>query len=121
MRKRKAGSLAISIGTAHGFYKTTPVLDLERIVETKKFTDIPLVMHGASGLSDETVSRAARLGISKINFATELRDVYTKAVREYIASNPDAFDPKKYGEAARIAVKGLVKRKIKVCMSEGMA
>ena len=114
-------SLAISIGTAHGFYKTAPVLDLDLITETKKRTDVPLVLHGASGLSDETVSRAARLGMSKVNFATELRDVYTKALKEYIASDPGVFDPKKYGSHARAAVKELVKHKMSVCMSEGRA
>ncbi|MDR3166215.1 MAG: class II fructose-bisphosphate aldolase family protein [Synergistaceae bacterium] len=112
-------SLAISIGTAHGFYKTPPVLDLNRISETKNHTNVPLVMHGGSGLSDETLGRAARLGMSKINFATELRDVYTKAMREYIASDPGVFDPKKYGSHARTAVKELVKHKMRVCMSEG--
>jgi ketose-bisphosphate aldolase len=114
-------SLAISIGTAHGFYKTAPVLDLDLIPETKKRTDIPLVLHGASGLPDETVARAARLGMSKVNFATELRDVYSKALKEYIASDPDVFDPKKYGTPAMTAVKELVKHKMSVCMSEGRA
>jgi ketose-bisphosphate aldolase len=114
-------SLAISIGTAHGFYKTAPALELDLITETKKRTDVPLVLHGASGLPDETVTRAVRLGMSKVNFATELRDVYTKAVKEYTASNPDAFDPKKYGVHAMAAVKELVRHKIKVCMSEGRA
>jgi fructose/tagatose bisphosphate aldolase len=78
-------------------------------------------MHGASGLADETVSRAARLGMAKVNFATELRDAYTKAVRAYLFANHDAFDPKKYGEPAREAVKELVKRKIAACLSEGKA
>lgn len=114
-------SLAISVGTAHGFYKTTPVLNLDLIPETKKLTDVPLVLHGASGLSDETVTRAVRLGMSKVNFATELRDVYSKALKEYIASDPGVFDPKKYGTPARTAVKELVKHKMRVCMSEGRA
>jgi tagatose 1,6-diphosphate aldolase GatY/KbaY len=114
-------SLAISIGTAHGFYKAVPVLDLDLVTETKKRTNVPLVLHGASGLPDETVSQAARRGMSKINFATELRDVYTKALKEYIASDPGVFDPKKYGTHAREAVKELVKHKMKVCMSGGRA
>jgi tagatose 1,6-diphosphate aldolase GatY/KbaY len=114
-------SLAISIGTAHGFYKTAPTLDLGLIPETKKLTDVPLVLHGASGLPDETVNRAVRLGMSKVNFATELRDAYTKALKEYIASDPGVFDPKKYGAHARTAVKELVRRKMTVCMSEGRA
>ena len=114
-------SLAIAVGTAHGFYKTDPILDLDLISRTKKLVDIPLVLHGASGLSDKVVSHAVSLGMAKVNFATELRDAYTKAVRQYLGDNPDTFDPKKFGEAARVAVRDLVKQKIEICMSDGRA
>ena len=120
-RRTGVSSLAIAVGTAHGFYKTDPVLDLDIITRTKKLVDIPLVLHGASGLSDETVSHAVSLGMAKVNFATELRDVYTKAVLQYLNANPDTIDPKKFGEPARAAVKELVKHKIGVCMSGGKA
>ena len=73
------------------------------------------VVIGTIILLDETVSRAARLGMSKVNFATELRDVYTKALKEYIASDPGVFDPKQYGSRARTAVKELVKHKARDC------
>jgi ketose-bisphosphate aldolase len=114
-------SLAIAIGTSHGFYNTAPILDLDLITATRKFVAIPLVMHGASGLEDEIVSRAVGLGMAKVNFATELRGVYTKAVREYLAANPETFDPKKFGEPARVAVKELVKSKLAACLSKGRA
>jgi tagatose 1,6-diphosphate aldolase GatY/KbaY len=119
--RTRVSSLAIAIGTAHGFYNTVPILDLDLITATRKLVRIPLVMHGASGLSDETVSHAARLGMAKINFATELRETYTKTVRTYLSANRDVFDPKKFGEPARLAVKELVKRKIAACLSEGKA
>jgi fructose/tagatose bisphosphate aldolase len=119
--RTRVSSLAIAIGTAHGFYNTVPILDLDLITATRKLVRVPLVMHGASGLSDETVSHAARLGMAKINFATELREAYTKTVRTYLSANHDAFDPKKFGEPARLAVKELVKRKIAACLSEGKA
>ena len=70
-------SLAVAIGTAHGFYVGTPVLDKERLSEIRKVVDIPLVLHGASGLSDEDVSDCVKRGICKVNFATELRAAYT--------------------------------------------
>jgi ketose-bisphosphate aldolase len=120
-KRTGVSSLAIAVGTAHGFYKTDPILDLDLITRTKKLVDIPLVLHGASGLSDETVSHAVKLGMAKVNFATELRDVYTKAVREFLNANPEAYDPKKYGDAARDAVRELVKHKMAVCLSEGKA
>ena len=72
-------SLAIAIGTAHGFYVGTPVLDKERLSEIAKVVSIPLVLHGASGISDEDVADCVSRGISKVNFATELRVAFTDA------------------------------------------
>ena len=66
-------SLAVAIGTAHGVYKIEPKLDVERLKEIRKVVDIPLVLHGASGLSDEAVQTCIAEGICKVNFATELR------------------------------------------------
>ena len=66
-------SLAVAIGTAHGVYKGVPKLDLDRLAEIRKVVDIPLVLHGASGLSEEAVVESIKRGICKVNFATELR------------------------------------------------
>ena len=87
-------SLAVAIGTAHGFYVGTPVLDKERLSEIREVVDIPLVLHGASGLSDEDVMDCVKRGICKVNFATELRAAYSKAVKELLAEKPDTIDPK---------------------------
>ncbi|WP_371298926.1 ketose-bisphosphate aldolase [Schaedlerella sp.] len=92
-------SLAVAIGTAHGFYKGTPVLDKERVSEIRKVVSIPLVLHGASGLSDDEVRDCVRRGICKVNFATELRAAYTAAGKKLIEEKPDTFDPKKLGVA----------------------
>lgn len=91
-------SLAVAIGTAHGFYKGTPVLDKERVSEIRKVVSIPLVLHGASGLSDDEVRDCVRRGICKVNFATELRAAYTAAGKKLIEEKPDTFDPKKLGK-----------------------
>ena len=114
-------SLAIAIGTAHGFYVGTPVLDKERLSEIRKVVDIPLVLHGASGLTDEDVSDCVKRGICKVNFATELRAAYSKAVKEIFENDPDVFDPKAYGKAGIAAVKELVKGRMKVCGCDGKA
>ena len=60
-------------------------------------------------------------GICKVNFATELRAAYTKAVRELLENDPKAFDPKAYGKAGIAAVKELVKGRMKVCGCDGKA
>jgi tagatose 1,6-diphosphate aldolase GatY/KbaY len=113
-------SLAIAIGTAHGLYKVQPKLDLNRLSEIKKVIHIPLVLHGATGLSDGTIKECVKRGINKINFATELRQTYTNAVREKLNSDANIIDVKVYSEYARTCVKELVKEKIKLSGSQGM-
>ncbi len=114
-------SLAVAIGTAHGFYKGTPVLDKERVSEIRKVVSIPLVLHGASGLSDEEVRECVRRGICKVNFATELRAAYTDAGKKLIEEKPETFDPKKLGAVGMEAVKQLVMERMKVCGCDGKA
>lgn len=108
-------SLAIAIGTAHGFYVGTPILDKERLSEIRKVVSIPLVLHGASGISDEEIVDCIHRGISKVNFATELRVAYTNAIKKLINDKPNIFDPKTFGNVGIEEVKRLVKNRIKVC------
>lgn len=114
-------SLAVAIGTAHGFYAGIPVLDKERLSEIREVVEIPLVLHGASGLSDDDVRDCVKRGICKVNFATELRSAYSKAVKEVFEEDPDTFDPKVYGKKAIQAVKELVMSRMKVCGCDGKA
>lgn len=111
-------SLAIAIGTAHGFYAKTPVLDKVRVSEVKKLVSVPLVLHGASGLSDEDVKECVVRGMCKVNFATELRAAYTDAFKKLLKEKPDTFDPKQLGNVGMAAVKELVMNRIKVCGSD---
>ncbi len=114
-------SLAIAIGTAHGFYAGTPVLDKKRVSEIKKVVSVPLVLHGASGLSDEDVKECVQRGICKVNFATELRKAYTDAGKKLAEEQPESFDPKKFGIVSMKAVKELVKGRMRVCGCDGKA
>lgn len=112
--------LAVAIGTAHGFYKGEPKLDFERIEEIAQKTDIPLVLHGGSGVPDESVKKAISLGMAKVNFATELRAAATKGVRG-VLSDETVIDPKKYMGAAREEVIKLCMEKIEMCGSKNKA
>ena len=114
-------SLAVAIGTAHGIYKGEPKLDVERLSEIRKVVSIPLVLHGASGVPDEAVKDCIRRGISKVNFATELRIAFSNGIKEYLAKDPEVFDPKKYCALGSEKVTALVKEKINVCGSAGKA
>ena len=108
-------TLAVAIGTAHGFYKGTPKLAFDRLAQLRDAVPVPLVLHGSSGIPDEEVRRAIRLGVCKVNFATELRAAYTQAVRDCLATDADIYDPKRYGAMAREAVTALVRHRIEIC------
>lgn len=112
--------LAIAIGTAHGFYKGEPKLDFDRIASIREATGVPLVLHGGSGVPEESVRRAISLGMCKVNFATELRFAATLGVRR-ILSDEKVIDPKKYMGEARDEVYKLCKEKIMLCGSAGKA
>ena len=77
-------SVAISIGTAHGAYKGTPVINFERLQEIRNAVDVPLVLHGGSSSGDENLKKCAELGISKINIFT---DIVTRGYEIYKTSD----------------------------------
>ena len=111
-------SLAVAIGTAHGVYKETPHLDVKRLKVIRSRVEEPLVLHGASGLTEEQIRACVAEGICKVNFATDLRIAYTKGVRSVLDADAAVRDPKVYGKAGRAAVEELASRLIRVCGSE---
>ena len=121
VQKTGVNSLAVAIGTAHGVYKGEPKLDLDRLVEIRKIVDVPLVLHGASGLSEEAVKESIKRGICKVNFATELRIAYTDGVKELLEEKPETIDPKKYGLVGIEKVKELVKNRMMMCSCQNQA
>ena len=114
-------SLAVAIGTAHGFYVGTPVLDKPRVSDIKEVVPVPLVLHGASGLSEEDVRECVERGMCKVNFATELRAAYTDAVKKLLEEKPETVDPKKLGGVGMEAVKEQVMIRMKMCGCDGKA
>lgn len=114
-------SLAVGIGTAHGIYKGEPKLQYDILSRIRDTVDIPLVLHGTSGVPDEAVKECIKRGICKVNYATDLRIAFTKGVNQIFAADADTIDPKKYSRAGREEVKKYVMSKIKVCGSVGKA
>lgn len=114
-------SMAVGVGTAHGFYKEEPKLNKELISTLRGMLSAPMVLHGASGLSDEDVRECISRGICKVNFATELRVAYTQGVKAVLEENPSVFDPKAYGKEGRRRVKELVMERMRVCGCDGKA
>lgn len=114
-------SLAVAIGTGHGLYETEPNLDFERLKKIKNLIDIPIVLHGASGISKEDVQKCIALGCAKVNISTELKIPFSYGLRENLINHADETDPRKYMEPAKKAMKAAVQEKIAICMSAGNA
>ncbi|CEN74731.1 tagatose-bisphosphate aldolase [[Clostridium] sordellii] len=114
-------SLAVAIGTAHGLYKYEPKLDFKRLEEIRRLVHVPLVLHGASGVSYGAVQEAIKNGICKVNIATELKIPFSNAIKKYFEENPNASDPRQYLVPAKNAMYDVVAEKIKMCKSENKA
>ncbi|MGE4282133.1 MAG: class II fructose-1,6-bisphosphate aldolase [Clostridia bacterium] len=114
-------SLAIAIGTAHGKYKGEPKLDLERLDTIKKLVNIPIVLHGASGVPEDAIKKAVTLGVNKINIDTDVRVAFTEGVKSVIANKPEEYDPRKICSPAKEEMKKVVKAKMKLFGCSGKA
>lgn len=114
-------TLAIAIGTAHGAYKGEPKLDFERLNAIKSIVDIPLVLHGCSGVPDDAIKKAIRGGICKVNIATDLKVSMASAIQEVFMENPKENDPRKYMGNAKKAIKVVAREKIRLCGSKDRA
>jgi fructose-bisphosphate aldolase class II len=144
VKKTGVDSLAVAIGTSHGAYKFKgeSKLDFERLAEIGRRVDIPLVLHGASGvpkpilekaerfgaklpgakgIPDEAIQRAISLGICKINIDTDLRLSFVGAIREVLTTKPEEFDPRKIIGPGREAIKQTVQSKMRLFGSSGKA
>ncbi len=113
--------LAIAIGTAHGKYKGIPKLDFDRLNTIKQDLNMPLVLHGASGVDEESIKKAVSLGINKINIDTELRCAYTDRLRACLAADTEVYDLRKYIGPSREDVKAKVIEKIRLFGANGRA
>lgn len=114
-----AACLAVSIGNLHGVYREPPALDWARLEEIRRRVDVPLSLHGASGLSDDALRRAIRLGVSKINVNTELRERYVDVTAERIEAMRDGARVLELNLAQAEAVAEVVAAKLDVCDSRG--
>jgi fructose-bisphosphate aldolase class II len=103
-------ALAVAVGSSHAMATRDAVLDLSLIARLREALDVPLVLHGSSGVPDEVLAAAVSAGMTKINIATQLNKVFTATVRLFLSAEPAASDPRKYGAAGRDAVAAEVTR-----------
>lgn len=103
-------ALAVAVGTEHGMTERRATLDLDRIDAIRAAVgDVPLVLHGSSGVPAEVLAEAVRRGIAKVNMATQLNAAFTGAVRAYLDAHPEVTDPRTYGEVGREAIADVVR------------
>jgi ketose-bisphosphate aldolase len=107
-------SLAIAIGNAHGVYTGEPHLDFERLAELSKRVPVPLVLHGASGISDDDLRRCVALGVRKINVNTEIRQTLFQSLQESLARGVPGYDVARLFEAAVDAMQATIEEKLDV-------
>jgi fructose-bisphosphate aldolase class II len=144
VEKTNCDALAVAVGTSHGAYKFEgeSQLDFDRLREIKEKVDMPLVLHGASGVpedikslcmeygcaieqakgvADEDIAEAVSCGINKINIDTDLRIAFDAAVRKFLKENPEVFDPRKILTPAKELMTHVVKHKMNLFGCAGKA
>lgn len=98
-------ALAVSIGTAHGFYKAAPEIRFDLLEKIRSKTDTALVLHGGTGVPEDDFRKCVAMGMNKINVGTGLKKVYTDAIREAIVTLPETeYDPRKIAGPGRRAI-----------------
>ena len=117
----KIDALAVAVGNIHGFYKSEPKLDFDRIAKIRSLSPIPLVLHGGTGIPDDDLRRAAALGINKINVGTELKINGFLNVMKRECANEANDVPQKVTACIRDACTAIVEEKIEVFGCAGKA
>ncbi len=97
-------ALAVAVGSSHAMTERSASLDLDLIARIHAAVHVPLVLHGSSGVADETIVEAIRAGMTKINVSTHLNGFFTAAVRSFLAANPEVVDSRRYVRAGRDAL-----------------
>ncbi|MEO0095095.1 MAG: class II fructose-1,6-bisphosphate aldolase [candidate division WOR-3 bacterium] len=141
-KESECDALAVAIGTSHGAYKFKgkPKLRIDILKEIADKVEIPLVLHGASGVKtkwvnyankfgakiektsgvpDRLIKEAIKNGVAKINVDTDIRIAFTAGIREFLIKNPQEFDPRKILGYCRELIKNVVKEKILLFGSAG--
>lgn len=113
-------SLAVSVGTIHGAFTGQEYIRFELLEEVERtVSEIPLVLHGASGIASEHLQKACMGHVSKVNVDTELRVAFESACGEYFKTSHESYDPRSILSPARDAIQRVVEEKIDLFGSSG--
>jgi ketose-bisphosphate aldolase len=115
-------ALAIAFGSVHGFYKSEPKLDFDRLEKILALTNCPLVLHGGTGIPENDFRKCVKMGMGKINVGTEFKKAFSDTIRRMCAELPESqFDPKKYMQPVKDICAEIVKGKIDIFGSANKA
>jgi fructose-bisphosphate aldolase class II len=114
-------SVAVAVGSIHRMKKKEAKLDHERIRKIRDLINIPIVLHGSSGVIDDDIKKGIKEGICKVNIATQLNMAFVEGVKQGIREHPEEIDPRKILKYSRQLVKDKVKDRIKVLGCAGKA
>lgn len=112
---------APAIGTAHGMYSTEPVINFDRVKEITTRKSVPIVLHGGTGLSDDTFHRLIQNGCAKVNISTKLKMQFADGFRSYLEGKPKEYDPLKLLKSVHEGVKGMAAGFMNIFGSAGQA
>ena len=113
--------LAIALGSVHGLKDKSVSLDLARLKEIRERVDTPLVLHGSSGVNNDDIAQGIKLGLAKVNIATQLSKAFTGAVRDVLAADAELVDPRKYLGPGRDAQIEVVRERLRFVGAAGKA
>ena len=112
-------SLAVAVGSVHAMRSKAASLDIARVEAIRQQAPVPLVLHGSSGVTEESIVAAIEHGVAKVNVATYLNEAFVEGIRSGLAKYPDEVDPRKCLQIGRDAVKERVREKIRLFKSAG--
>ncbi|MFI1706596.1 class II fructose-bisphosphate aldolase [Streptomyces griseoruber] len=107
-------ALAVAVGSVHAMTTRTATLDHALLARLAEAVDVPLVLHGSSGVPDDQLTAAVAGGITKVNIGTALNQALTGAIREFLDTDPAVVDPRRYLTAGREAMARTVERTLRL-------
>ncbi|HWQ77773.1 MAG TPA: class II fructose-bisphosphate aldolase [Anaerovoracaceae bacterium] len=119
IRETGVDSLAVGIGNAHGFYKEKPNINIQRLREIDQMVEVPLVLHGSTGIPFETIRQCIQNGVAKVNVGTQLHGGYLDQLRTELEKQKNVFSIPNIFEPVKNEVKKIVKEWIAVCGADG--
>jgi ketose-bisphosphate aldolase len=115
----KVDCFAPAIGTAHGLYKGEPKIAFDRLAEINNLSEVPLALHGGTGLPGNIIKKAISLGCAKVNISTQLKHEFIEAFVNYYQTKPDEYNPLKLINAQYLAIKNVVAENIRIFETAG--